>query len=515
MSRWRILLILVLALAPFVALSGFGSYYLWLSGWSFWSWWPMATCWALAYALAWYWHRHLKLLGRPDVAVPRHWTERDQQAWQIVEARARHPGDLKTGQVAELHFYLDTAQELALELARVYHPGAADPLGNVTVPEILGVIELASHDLAELVDQFLPGSHLLTIRNWGQARQAADWYQHASSAYWLISAFFSPLETGLRFGAARVGMSTPWRQLQQDLVTWFYAAYIQRLGTYLIELNSGRLKLGATRYRELLRVERGGAVQPDHAPDTADHSTVTITVLGQVKVGKSSLINAILGEQRAKVDVIPATAEITHYDLRLDAPKARLQFLDTAGYGHAGPGPDQVKETAEAAQQSDLLILVLHARNPARSADVRMLEDLRRWFKARPEAKMPQVLGVMTHIDLLAPAMEWSPPYNWLDPERPKERQIHEALEAVRTQLGDFLAGCVPMCTCSGQVYGVEEWFLPTLIELLDDAKGVAILRCLRAEAGKGKVRKLFRQVQAAAGGLARRWWTRRPPPSM
>ena len=48
---------------------------------------------------------------------------------------------------------------------------------------------------------------------------------------------------------------------------------------------------------------------------------------------------------------------------------------------------------------------------------------------------MPPVLAVMTHIDLLSPALEWAPPYNWQEPERPKERQIQEALTAVREQL--------------------------------------------------------------------------------
>ena len=40
--------------------------------------------------------------------------------------------------------------------------------------------------------------------------------------------------------------------LQQSLVDWFFVAYLNRLGTYLIELYSGRLRVGATRYRQLI-----------------------------------------------------------------------------------------------------------------------------------------------------------------------------------------------------------------------------------------------------------------------
>src|SRR5207302_1746411 len=107
----------------------------------------------------------------------------------------------------EFQFYVSTAQEMALELARSYHPHASDPIGQLTIPEILAVIELAAHDLAALVDQYLPGGHLLTLNHLRQARRAADWYQAANKVYWLIAALFSPLQTGLRYAASQVGMS--------------------------------------------------------------------------------------------------------------------------------------------------------------------------------------------------------------------------------------------------------------------------------------------------------------------
>ena len=35
-----------------------------------------------------------------------------------------------------------------------------------------------------------------------------------------------------------------WRNMQQNLLRWFYRAYVNRLGTHLIELYSGRLSIG-------------------------------------------------------------------------------------------------------------------------------------------------------------------------------------------------------------------------------------------------------------------------------
>lgn len=500
MSRWRIIVIMVGFLAPILALIGLGSYYLWRIGLSFWLWWPMAASLVLSYFLAWYWQRKKVLLKPVDFTPPMQWTERDLQAWKLVEARAQAADKIGPDRLSEIQFYVSTAQEMALELARFYHPGANDPFGSLTIPELLAVVELVAHDLSLMVDQYVPGSHLLTINNWRRAKQATEWYDVFNKVYWAVSAIFTPIRTGLRFAATHAGMTTPWRMLQENLILWFYTAYVHELGTYLIDLNSGRLRVGAHRYRELLTAVREPAPvtegTPTPAADPAEKvRQVTLTVMGQVKAGKSSLINALLGEQRAVTDVLPMTADITRYELKPAQVPTRLVLLDTVGYAHEGPKEDQLRATEEAARESDLLLLVLHARNPARLADVQMLQSLRQWFGSKPELKMPPVLVVLTHIDLLSPAMEWAPPYRWQDPQRLKEKNIREAWEAVKEQLGGSVVGVIPACTASGKVYGIEEFLLPAVMELLDEAHAVAVLRCLRAEADAGKVRKVFEQL--------------------
>jgi predicted GTPase len=458
--------------------------------------------------LGWYWARKQSLLRPPEFTAPVASTERDQQAWKLVEERAKEASKIPPDNFLEFQFYVSTAQEMALELARAYHPRATDPVGKLTIPEMLAVAELAAHDLAELVDQYLPGGHLLTINHLRQARQAAEWYQTASKVYWLVAGVFSPVKTGLRYAASQLGVSRPWQLLQENLLLWFYTAYIHRVGAYLIELNSGRLRVGVKRYRELVQGQTvDGQSAPPEAGTTEQVRPVTITVMGQVKAGKSSFINALLGEQQAQTDVLPMTSEITRYQLQPAGIPARFVLLDTVGYGHTGPREDQLKATAEAAQQSDLVCLVLHARNPARQADMELLAALQRWFRSRPHLKMPPILAILTHIDLLSPAMEWAPPYHWDRPERPKEKQIQEAHATVHEQLGQYLVGCVPVCTAPGKIYGIEEWYLPTVLELLDEAQGVALLRCLRAEADAGKVRKVFQQLLAVGQQLGYQLW--------
>ena len=515
MSRWRIILVVFLITIPLLVLAVTGSYYLWTKGLSFHVWWPLAGCMILGYLLAWYWQQKRMLLRPVDFAAPLHWTERDQEAWKLVKARAEQASKINMDDFVEFQFYVDTAQEMAQELSHFYHPRAKDPIGSLTIPEILAVIELAAHDMAELVDQYLPGGHLLTVSDWRRAKQVSDWYRTANNAYWLISAIFSPINTGIRYTTSKLGMSRPFQLLQQNLLTWFYTAYVHRIGTYLIDVNSGRLRVGARRYQELLKGMTTDSAAPGVDGDAAEQiGQVTITVVGQVKSGKSSLINALLGEQRARTDVLPATDEITRYELRSEGIPTRLVVLDTVGYGHTGPREDQMRATEEAARQSDLLLLVLHARNPARQADLTMLRSLKQWFASRIDLKMPSILGIMTHIDLLSPAMEWAPPYNWTKPERLKERQVWEAWNALREQLGEYLVGIVPVCVAAGKVYGVEEALLPTLVSFLEQARAVALLRCLRAEANTGKARKVLQQLLDTGLQAAKVLWESAQKPS-
>lgn len=511
MSRWRVAVLLVLFVLPLVFLIGFGSYRLWQLGLMVYVWWPLSACVALGYFLGWYWLRQKQLIAPIDFSAPLEWTQRDRDAWKLVELRAKQVAEETTTEFKEVQYYSQLAQDMALELARFYHPKASDPIGSLTVPEILAVVELASHDLSEMVKASVPGGHLMTINQWRWAKQTADkaqiWYRNTSNIWWLASALMSPIDTGVRYAASQLGMTRPWQMFQQNLIVWFHMAFVHRLGTYLIDLNSGRLRVGAHRYQELRRQYEGAPAEPTAAAAPVQElQQVAITVMGQVKMGKSSFVNALLGEQRAKADVLPATEAVTRYELQHPDIAAKLVVLDTVGYAHTGARADQVQATRNAAQQSDVLVLVLHARSPARQADVDMLTSLRTWFAGRLDLKMPPVLAVVTHVDLLSPALEWAPPYDWQVPKRTKEVQIAEALAAVREQFGSDLVGAVPVCVAEGRVYGLNEFFLPALLDQIGEAKGVALLRTLRNEADAGKVRQVVEQCLNVGAQLLKVW---------
>jgi predicted GTPase len=503
MTRTRILTLFLLVALPIAFLAGTGAYHLWDRGWAFYAWWPMGLSLALAYVLAWRWQKQVR--ARQSEAPPSmHWTDRDRLAWQTVLARVKVAEKIDDAKFSDPRFYFDTAQEMAGDIVRVYRPEAADPVAIVTIPEILSVVELASHDLNELAQEYVPGSHLMTVDHWRTARKAVDWYRQASNVYWLASAVLDPIQTATRYVAAKWGMGRPLELFQQNVILWFYAAYVKQLGFYLIELYSGRLRVGVNRYRELMK-EHGEeplalsreAASGAPTPDASKPRGVSIVLIGQVKAGKSSLVNALLGERKAATDVLPLTSEVTKYDLTAPGVPTHLVLLDTAGYGRAGAVKDNLEETAEAVQASDLVLWVAHARNPGRKADADFFTRLRQWFQDRPHLKFPPVIVVLTHVDLLTPAMEWSPPYDWFGGTRMKERSMAEAIAAARESFPE-VAGLVPVCGAAGKEWGVQEELLPEIVALLGEAKAVALLRCLHAEADEGKVKKVFAQLWAA-----------------
>src|SRR5690242_16588299 len=117
MSRWRVVVVISLILAPFLFLAGAGSYYLWTLHWGYFAWWPLALCMAIGYTLGWYWQRQRLLLHPPDFSAPHHWTEQDKVAWQLVQTHAQAAGSLPAEKLSNLDHYLATAKAMAERLA--------------------------------------------------------------------------------------------------------------------------------------------------------------------------------------------------------------------------------------------------------------------------------------------------------------------------------------------------------------------------------------------------------------
>lgn len=499
MSRWQLITLSVLSLLPVLLLAGFGGWSLYQSGYWLWLWWTMPLCWGIASLL---WRRW----GQVDLPQPpldrTHWTPQDQTATAIVEAEQRRVGEYTTQQLCDPQFYTQVTQALALKIAQHYYPKANDPLGQRTVVEILAAVQLISADVEDWFLRYVPGGHLVTVSHWKLLSHAPGWLQTASNAGWVASIFMNPLNLG-RFLASKLTMYPLSGQVQQNLLGLFYAAYIRQAGYYLIELNSGRLQGGSERYRRWMKqVQTPTPLTPPGSVPTATEPppepvTITIALIGQVKAGKSSLVNALVNRSAAVTDVLPATKQVHRYAYTPPGHGDRFILLDTTGYSDAGATSEQQAETREAVRQADLVLLVLDARSPSRDADVKTLAGLAEWYSFNPRLKPPPLLVVLNKIDGLSPVMDWAPPYDWRNPVRPKEKNIAAAVAYAHEVFGAKIKGVIPTC-CDAEherVFGIGTDLVPAMAEQLDQARSAALLRELRRSIDQGKFSQVAGQV--------------------
>src|SRR5262249_34026299 len=361
--------------------------------------WAMLACMGLAYFLAWRWTRGRGML--PDTAPPpQYWTDRDKAAWAKVEAKANSFQKVTLAEVSTPKHFTDLALELTTEVGAVYKPASDDPFDSLTLPEVLACIELAAADLNGMVQKYVPGVHLLRIRDAKRAQKAYRVYRTGQDLYWAGAAIWDPISTGLRYLASRTALGGLMDRIQNNLILWFHTAFIHQLGRYLIELNSGRLKVGVKRYREILAAHQEPTAPPEPAagagqtpevnpaiPAAPAIKPITIAVLGAVKAGKPTLVNALLGKQVATVDRLPV-ATGTRYDLTLPGGQP-TSILDTNGYGEGGPTDADFAAAVEASRDADLILLVTPATNPGRKFDLNLLDRIRTWFDTKPPPPMP------------------------------------------------------------------------------------------------------------------------------
>jgi predicted GTPase len=159
---------------------------------------------------------------------------------------------------------------------------------------------------------------------------------------------------------------------------------------------------------------------------------------------------------------------------------------------------ERIDEALAEALRADLILLVVSAVNAAREPDRRLLMQLRDRFTAQPELRPPPVVVVLSHIDLLRPPRDWTPPYNVVTPDSLKAHSIRGALDAVAVDLALTPELVVPVCLLPERLYNVEEALVPLLVQVLPEAKRTLLLRGLKILHEQEQWELLWRQAWAA-----------------
>ena len=92
--------------------------------------------------------------------------------------------------------------------------------------------------------------------------------------------------------------------------------------------------------------------------DKIEHGHLHLSVFGRVSTGKSSLLNALIGEERFSVSPIHGETRFSAMEAWTEERAAGVYLIDTPGLDEAG-GEDREALAREVAGRSDLVIFVL------------------------------------------------------------------------------------------------------------------------------------------------------------
>jgi predicted GTPase len=448
---------------------------------------------ALLFWLVRRWNRtDLALLPQPSADLPAAFAPRDEAAWALVQD---YLDRVERGEIVleDPEQFLSLGRDILERIAAYYNPTTREPLLAIQMPLLFRAIEETARDLAQVTGS-LPLSHRITIGNAIRGYRLHQKVQPAYHVYRMLyplfnwqNALFQLLVTDRLFDLTK-----------QTLTQWLLKWYVDRVGYHAIELYSGKLLL--TRYFDLSAVQPQALdtrLQPAPAQTGATLPLLRMLLLGQVKAGKSSLVNALFAMSHAATDVLPTTTQLTSYVLDRPDLGGTVIVSDMGGYEDPHVPRVRLDEARAEAQRADVLLFVISATDAAREPDRHLLAQLQEHFARQPDVRPPPVAVVLTHIDQLRPRREWAPPYNIVSPDTAKAHAIRGAMQAVAAELRLPSELIVPVCLLPERLYNVEEALVPLLVQVLPDAKRVLLLRSLKLLRQQEEWEMLGRQARA------------------
>ncbi len=209
------------------------------------------------------------------------------------------------------------------------------------------------------------------------------------------------------------------------------------------------------------------ALLPEASPETETEEPIAVAVVGRPNVGKSSLVNAMLGEERVVVDAAPGTTRDA-VDTFCERGGRRYILIDTAGLRRRSRVGAAVEvfsavRARRAIERADVAVLVLDASEPVADQDQRIAREI-------ADAGRGVVLA-MNKWDLIASS------------RKPDRRREADALHALR-----FL-DYAPILAVSA----TKGWGVDALFETID-----RVAAAHRGHIGTGVLNRLVGDALAA-----------------
>ena len=483
---WRFWVLFVLLVGPIAAYVGFGVLWLMAKGWG----WYGFSIWVVASmvfgVLLVRWTRGRETVLPPiDWDAPRTFVPHDKAALALVEQEAEQGDALEMNALTEIDTYLDTGKRLALRLAAHYRPLSNDPIEHIPVVQMLTALELAADDLVHLCRE-VPGGDMVTTGHWKKAIQAAGFFSKANEIYGYLLPLFNPATGLVRLGATKFVTQPAWKNMQQNVLRWFFRAYVNRLGTHLIELYSGRLAIGAEAYRKLTKKKGTRGPADDLGPPTLE-----IGVVGARDSGRSTLISALEHARNLDLSAVRARLAADSFDPALADLLASASWVEGPAYtaregAEAARDRSTRKASLKNASACDLVMLTIDARRDDLGPDVKFVEAWDAYFAKQTNLEAPPLVAVLTYADCLSKTA--SNGHGTDEIRRAKVRSVRSllppsVLEVVAVGLG------------AESTKAEADRLLTSLAPLLERAEKVAVMNHMRDYTARSKARRLFGQI--------------------
>ena len=185
--------------------------------------------------------------------------------------------------------------------------------------------------------------------------------------------------------------------------------------------------------KRIYRIEEGVGVLIQQAKDgRLLREGATVVIAGRPNVGKSSLLNALLGRERAIVSVVPGTTRDT-VEEELEIRGFPIRLIDTAGLREEPQDPIEMEglhRTREAVGRADLTIVVVDGSEPIAPLDL----------KAWSESPQPRIIVVnKSDLEPAAPSTAYRDRFG-VEPLS-TSALTRQGVEGLRSEIGRLLGG--------------------------------------------------------------------------
>lgn len=432
--------------------------------------------------------------GEPGGAdVDPGWTLREQRAWVAVEAIAK---DVRPSELNNRDDIIGLGIKTVEAVARQIHPEDPAPLWKFTIPEALALIERVSGEMRPFVRENIPLGDQLTV---GQVRKIYEWRSAldvAEKAYdiWRIIRLMNPAAAVAQEAREQLTRRL-YSGLRTELAKRLAQGYVREVGRAAIDLYGGRLKVPSHELAEhvtktTLRDRKAGAMKPAEP--------LRIMIAGRKGTGKTSLVAALSFDVQDVVEVIRATNEYLAHPIKLPKMPELLVVDGPAPYEPA----DLLKSLLERAGDSDLIVWVLSAVRPDRTADRNAIEAIRGYFEGLANRRLPPILAVVTHIDHLQVAGDWPPAGELLHSNSAKAAAVRSVCTDVANDLAIAVGDIVPVSVSADSVYNLEA-VVAAIAVRLPEMRRAQIVRLMADAAPGWSLKRLLRQTANAARSVS------------